>query len=239
MLKITDHTISKILINRGDVRNRRNQTAVDVAHNPKISNTILKSLKDVKSADSMAPSNIHLGHTVTTSTSMHPYSFHVMKNHLDDMSMGIPNRSPKNVDNQETDFNFNDCKRGYQNNQDSRSISLLFKAVKMGDLSYVSDYFGVAILKDDYDYEHDDEMLPRTRWYVQESLNNNSEDDHDVDESNDLDNDKREKQKQRIDIFGPEGLTPLHVASKVGSINIVQFLLSVGASPHIRLKQQQ
>ena len=182
----------------------------------------------------MDPSNINSGHTQTTSTSMHPYSFHVMKNHLDDISMGIPNHSPKKVDNPETDFNFNKCKRGYQNNQDSRSISLLFKAVKMGDLSYVSDYFGVAISKDDYDYEHDDEMLTRTRWYVQESLNNNSEDDLDVDESNELDNDKHEKQKRRIDISGPEGLTPLHVASKVGSINIVQFLLSVGASPHTR-----
>ena len=182
----------------------------------------------------MDPSNINSGHTQTTSTSMHPYSFHVMKNHLDDMSMGSPTRSPKNVDNPETDFNFNNCKREYRNNHDSRSISLLFKAVKMGDLSYVSDYFGVAISKDDYDYEHDDEMLTRTRWYVQESLNNNSEDDLDVDESNELDNDKHEKQKRRIDISGPEGLTPLHVASKVGSINIVQFLLSVGASPHTR-----
>ena len=104
----------------------------------------------------------------------------------------------------------------------------------MGDLSYVSDYFGVAITKDDYDYEHEDEMRTRTRWYVQESLNNNSEDDLDVDASNELETDKREKQKRRIDISGPEGLTPLHVASKVGSINIVQFLLSVGASPHTR-----
>ena len=182
----------------------------------------------------MDPSNINLEHTRTTSTSMHPYSFHVMKNNLDDMSMGNPNRSPKKFDTQETDFNFNNCKRGYQNNDESRSISLLFKAVKMGDLSYVSDYFGVAISKDDYDYEHDAEMLTRTRWYVEESLNNNSEDDLDADEANQFDNNTREKQKRRIDISGPEGLTPLHVASKVGSINIVQFLLSVGASPHIR-----
>ena len=182
----------------------------------------------------MDHSNINLGQTGTTSSSMHPYSFHVMKNHLDDMSMGVPNRSPKKVNDQETDFNFNNCKRGYQNNQDSRSISLLFKAVKMGDLSYVSDYFGVAITKDDYDYEHDDEMLTRTRWYVEESLNNNSADDLDADDSNKFDNDTREKQKRRIDISGPEGLTPLHVASKIGSINIVQFLLSVGASPCIR-----
>ena len=150
------------------------------------------------------------------------------------MSMGNPNRSPTKFDTQETDFNFNNCKRGYQNNDESRSISLLFKAVKMGDLSYVSDYFGVAISKDDYDYEHDAEMLTRTRWYVEESLNNNSEDDLDADEANQFDNNTREKQKRRIDISGPEGLTPLHVASKVGSINIVQFLLSVGASPHTR-----
>merc|ERR1719189_609633 len=140
----------------------------------------------------MDPSNINLGHIRTTATSMQPYSFHVMKNHLDDTSMRIPNRSPKNADNKETDFNFNNCKRGYQNNNDRRSLSLLFKAVKMGDLSYVSDYFGVAVSKDDYDYEHDAEMLTRTRWYVEESLNNNSEDDLDVDEANELDNDKHE-----------------------------------------------
>ena len=128
---------------------------------------------------------------------MHPYSFHVMRNRLDDMSIGIPNHSPKKVDNEETDFNLNNYKRGYQNIQDTRSISLLFKAVKMGDLSYVSDYFGVAISKDDYDYEHDNEMQTRTRWYVQESLNNHSEDDLDIDEANELDNDKHEKEKRR------------------------------------------
>ena len=179
----------------------------------------------------MDPSNINLQNTRPTPTSMHPYSFHVMKNHLDNMNMGNASCSPTGV---ETDFNFNNFKSGSENNYDSRPESLLFKAVKMGDLSNVSDYFGVAISKDDYDYEEEEDISTRTKWYVHESLNNNSEDDLDVDDQNGLSKDRSQKQKRRVDIFGPDGLTPLHVASKVGSINIVQFLLSVGASPHIR-----
>ena len=122
----------------------------------------------------MDHSNINLGQTGTTSSSMHPYSFHVMKNHLDNMNMANASCSPTRV---ETDFNFNNFKSGSENNYDSRPEFTLFKAVKMGDLSNVSDYFGVAISKDDYECEKEEEIFTRTKWYVHESLNNNSEDD--------------------------------------------------------------
>ena len=130
--------------------------------------------------------------------------------------------------------NSKSSKQDYRIQESNKVTSLLFKAIKMGDISYISDYFGVAIDTTKYnDLESDD--CDKSTWYVQDVPDNKVVDPDARLPKDDIAN-KRipDKVLPKIDLFGQEGLTPLHVASAAGSIEVVQFLLTVGASPHIR-----
>ena len=132
----------------------------------------------------------------------------------------------------------NSIPRDFDVDESKKAISFLFKAIKMGDISYISDYFGVAVLKqssNDTDGLNNKDNNCRTSvWYIKESPSNKIIDDFVLVTEDELVKHKGKSLMRNVDIFGPEGLTPLHAASRVGSIDIVQYLLSVGASPQLR-----
>ena len=208
---------------RVDIKNKRNRTAAEIAHNLQISNSILKCRK--KSG--------HLDYFDVPSTEK-------PSNH-EQVSCNLPKNEhfSNNFDTKckvkAADLGFSkSSKQDYQIRESNKVTSLLFKAIKMGDISYISDYFGVAIDQNMYnDCEIDD--CEKSTWYVQDVPDNKIVD-HDASLPKDAIADKNIMGKvlPRIDVFGQEGLTPLHVASAAGSIEVVQFLLTVGASPHIR-----
>ena len=110
----------------------------------------------------------------------------------------------------------------------------------MGDISYISDYFGVAIDKSNNNRDASMQDFERSVWYVEDFADNVSEKDSILDEDGyEFVNGKDSKMMRTVDVFGPAGLTPLHAASEAGSIDIVQFLLSVGASPELRYCNDQ
>ena len=212
-----------VFLIRVDIKNKRNRTAAEIAHNIQISNSILKCRKnsnhldyfDLPSADKPSnhepvfcdlTKNEHLSHNFDTKCKV----------------------SSADLGNSKT------SKQDYQIKDSNKVTSLLFKAIKMGDISYISDYFGVAIDKNKYnDFESDD--CDKSTWYVQDVPDNKIVDPHTSRPKDDIVNKSiQDKVLPKIDVFGQEGLTPLHVASAAGSIEVVQFLLTVGASPHIR-----
>ena len=123
------------------------------------------------------------------------------------------------------------------NENKQQKVSHLFKAIKMGDVSYTCKYFGVDAVK-----------KGKLAGYVgikpQGDQGTNCIPAADSDKVVDnilLDKNRktsvRTRQKStttKVDIVGPEGLTPLHAASTVGSLEIVHLLLSVGASSQLR-----
>ena len=110
----------------------------------------------------------------------------------------------------------------------------------MGDISFISDYFGVAIDKSNNNEEDGMDDFERSIWYVEDSPDNVSEKDSILDgDINEFVEGTDSKMMRTVDVFGSEGLTPLHAASEAGSIDIVQFLLSVGASPELRYCNDQ
>ena len=112
---------------------------------------------------------------------------------------------------------------------------MLFKAIKMGDISFISDYFGVALINgNNNDDGNSDADFYRPKWYVEDLPDSRSANSCKWDGKDSFVKTQEGKIKRKVDVFGSEGLTPLHAAAQIGSIDIVQFLLSVGSSPMIR-----
>ena len=205
---------------RVDIRNKRNRTAAEVSHNIQISNSISKCHKKSSRLDYFDSSK-----TITPekegSTSK-PF----LKN---------DETNPRYSTTKTHDGPSNSLRHDFQVQKTNQVTNLLFKAIKMGDISYISDYFGVAIDKNEYDDLENSNDKQKSTWYVQDVPDNNAADDRTSLLEDDLVNKKKtNKLLPKLDVFGHEGLTPLQVASGAGSIEIVQFLLSLGASPQIR-----
>ena len=205
---------------RVDIRNKRNRTAAEVSHNIQISNSIRKCHKKSSRLDYFDSSK-----TITPekegSTSK-PF----LKN---------DETNPRYSTTKTHDGPSNSLRHDFQVQKTNQVTNLLFKAIKMGDISYISDYFGVAIDKNEYDDLENSNDKQKSTWYVQDVPDNNAADDRTSLLEDDLVNKKKtNKLLPKLDVFGHEGLTPLQVASGAGSIEIVQFLLSLGASPQIR-----
>ena len=194
---------------RVDIRNKRNRTAAEVSHNIQISNSIRKCHKKSSRLDYFDSSK-----TITPEKEGSNARYSTTKTH---------------------DGPSNSLRHGFQVQKTNQVTNLLFKAIKMGDISYISDYFGVAIDKNEYDDLENSNDKQKSTWYVQDVPDNNAADDRTSLLEDDLVNKKKtNKLLPKLDVFGHEGLTPLQVASGAGSIEIVQFLLSLGASPQIR-----
>jgi len=216
---------------RVDIRNRKNITAAGVAHNAQISRTILDCVEKSTHFDFFDSSANVEKHT-NKDTLAHP------KDTVED-NITKPDFSGQNikVKTRDSDNSYNLFKDAIVFEEDKRSVSLLFKAIKMGDISFISDYFGVAIDKSNNNREDSMDDFDRSIWYVEVSPDNVSEKKSSSDEEiKDFIKGKDCKMMRTVDVFGPEGFTPLHAASKAGSIDIVQFLLSVGASPELRTR---
>ena len=217
---------------RADVRNKRNKTAADIAHNVQISKMIQKCRGKSKHLDYFDSLGRRTMHTTYFDQNSAQNSF--VKDNDKFSSLKFKNTSTDKC----PDVNANSCQADFEVQETRRAISLLFKAIKMGDISYISDYFGVAILKPNSNAENtcDIDDVRSSIWYTEDFGNGQSEDNPALSEKNEMDQQKEEKVMRNVDIFGPEGLSPLHEASRVGSIVIVHFLLSVGASPQLRYK---
>ena len=219
---------------RVDIRNRKNKSAVDVAHNVQLSRTILDCLAKSTHFDFFDSS-------ANVEKPRKKDSIAIPKHGVEDNTnktafSGQINNTKEGA----ADYNCSLLKDVVVIDEDKRSISLLFKAIKMGDISYISDYFGVAIDKRNNNSDNSMDDFERSIWYVEDSPDNVSEKDSILSEdANDFVKGKDSTMMRTVDVFGPEGLTPLHAASEAGSIDIVQFLLSVGASPELRYCNDQ
>ena len=220
--------VTPYFVFRVDIKNRRNRTAAEVAHNVQISNTILESYKKSTHLDYFdTPTTEQFVNEERKSVSGHHSKHEKSRYDADTLSRA------KVIG---TDHNAGSTKMEAKVEEGKREINLLFKAIKMGDISFISDYFGVAIGTSKLDYFDGIEDFQRSTWYVQDEPDNNVIDDEPIinREDDSVNKNKPTKVLREMDVFGQEGSTPLHVASAAGSIEVVQFLLSVGASPHIR-----
>ena len=113
-----------------------------------------------------------------------------------------------------------------------KSVSHLFKAINTKDIAFIKSYF--CIKRQDGKENIDlGTRLPGStgdRDDKADSVNG-----FEIITSEGVEgNNVKDGANGCVDVFGPEGMTPLHAASRIGSIEIVQYLLSIGACVQLR-----